>query len=371
MNALGIIFSDYYTDHPVQNELIRSRTPASLPYAGRYRTVDFALSSMVNVQMTDIGIIAKENYGSLIDHLGNGQDWDLNRRNGGLTMLTPLARPETHTIAARGRLDALRSIRGYIEDSRHDLIVMAFGGTVANIDLGAMAAYHLENEAYLTMACSEIPAGIGEMMLARQPGGRIEKISYLLKESAENHLCALGTYVMSRADLLEFLAEADNQDYTNMNRALIQKNLADHRIFGYEHPGYARVIRTVEDYFAASMDMLKPELQKELFLADRPVYTKVKDSVPTFYDYHAIVENSLIADGCTIKGTVRNSVIFRGVCVEEGAVVENAILMQNSVIERDARIACAITDKNARISAGVEVRGSARVPFVVGKGKRV
>ncbi len=371
MNALGIIFADHYSDKPTVNELTQFRTAASLPYAGRFRAVDFALSGMVNVQITNIGIIARENYGSLIDHLGNGQDWDLNRRRGGLTMLTPLARVETRTIASRGRLDALRSVRGFIETNRFELVVIACGGTIANLDLEAMISSHLENEAYLTMAYGEIPADSGEMVVQTSMEGRIKNISYLQEAAVTPHPCSLGTYVMRRADLLNFLDEANNNDYTNLNRELIQKNLPTRRIFGYRHTGYARVIRTVEDYYISSMEMLNPVFQKELFTPERPVYTKIKDSVPTFYDYHAQVENSLIADGCNIRGTVKNSIIFRDVTVEEGAVVENAILMQNSTIGRDARFSFAITDKNALITDGTEVRGSLQIPYVVGKGKQV
>lgn len=370
-SALGIIFSDHYGELSLTNELTYARTAASLPYAGRYRTIDFVLSSMVNAQITDIGIITRENYGSLMEHLGNGHDFDLNRRHGGLTLLTPLARPETKAIASRGRLDALRSVQGYIEESRHELIVMAFGGTVANIDLKALIDTHIKNDAYLTLSCAEIPAGGGQIQLTLQPDGQVESISYSPKGSEEPKLHALATYVMRRKDLLDFLDEAAANDYTSIARELIQKNLTTKRIFGYRHEGYARMIRTVEDYFASSMDMLNPDLRRQLFPESRPVYTKIKDSVPTFYDYRAIVENSLIADGCTVRGTVRNSVIFRGVEIEEGAVVENAIIMQEGVVEEGASVAYTIADMDAVITAGAKVQGTERLPFVIGKGKRV
>ncbi len=370
MKTLGIIFCDHYSENTPKNELTQSRTPAALPFAGRYRTIDFALSGMVNAGIEDIGVICKENYGSLIDHMSSGEDWDLNRRQGGIKVLSPLSRPE-HSVLVRGRLDALRAVKGFIADQRHELVVMAFGGTVANIDMEALIDAHLKNDAYLTMSYGEIPAGVGEMMVHPNAEGRIESITYLHELTAEPRNFALGTYVMHKKDLLEFLDEADNNDYTNMNRELIQKNLETHRIFAYHHAGYARIIRTVEDYFAASMDMLKPELRTDLFPADRPVYTKVKDSVPTLYDYHAIVENSLIADGCVIKGTVKNSVIFRGVTVEEGAVVEDSVLMQMSVVGKNAKVCRTIADKNVTVSEGCEMCGAPALPFVIGKGKKV
>lgn len=370
MKALGIIFCDHYSENCAPNALTQSRTPAALPFAGRYRTIDFSLSDMVNAGIKNIGVICKENYGSLMDHMGSGEAWDLNRKKGGIKVLSPLSRPEL-TASVRGRLDALRAVKGFIADQHADLVVMAFGGTVANIDMKAMIKAHLEKDAYLTMSYGEIPAGVGEMIVHPNADGRIETVSYLHAPSEDAHNFALGTYIMNKDDLLDFLDEADNNDFTNMNRELIQKNLSDRRIFAYHHPGYARIIRTVEDYFAASMDMLKPELKKELFPAERPVYTKVKDSVPTLYDFHAVAENSLIADGCVIKGTVRNSVLFRDVTVEEGAVVEDSIIMQKSVVGKNAKVSRTIADKNVTISNDCEMQGAPALPFVIGKGKKV
>lgn len=370
MKAFGIIFCDHYSDNAPKNELTRHRTPAALPFAGRYRTIDFSLSDMVNAGIKDIGVICKENYGSLMDHMGSGEAWDLNYKKGGIKVLTPLYRPEL-TATLRGRLDALRAVKGYIADQPAELVVMAFGGTVATIDLKAMLKTHLEKKAYLTMAYGEIPAGIGEMVVHPDAEGRIESITYVHEPDRPAQKVALGACVMLKQDLLEFLDEADNNDYTNMNRELIQKNLPTRNIIAYQHTGYARIIRTVEDYFAAAMDMLNPKLKTELFPAERPVYTKVKDSVPTLYDFNAAAENSLIADGCVIKGTVKNSVLFRGVTVEEGAVVEDSIIMQKTVIGKNAKVRRTIADKNVTVSEGCELQGAPALPFVIGKGKKV
>ncbi|MBQ3084443.1 MAG: glucose-1-phosphate adenylyltransferase subunit GlgD [Clostridia bacterium] len=370
MNALGIIFSDHYSESTQNNELTRSRTPSSLPFAGRFRTIDFAISCMAYAGIRDIGIICKENYGSLIDHIGNGEDWDLNLRKGGIRLLTPLSRPENHTIMTRGRLDALRSIKQLIKDSRTEYVVMGFGGTLANIDLDAMLAFHIEKDAYITVAYSNIPAGKGEMIVYPAADGKLEKVGYQQNESGVADY-ALGTIIMGRADLLEFLDEADNNDYTNLHRELIQRQLGCKAIYGYHHEGYARVIRTVEEYYAVSMDMLTPALKNELFCAERPILTKVKDMVPTLYGFNAVASNSLIADGCVINGTVKNSILFRGVTVEEGAVVEDSIIMQNGVIGKDAVVCRTITDKNVTVSEGAKVQGAAALPFVIGKGKTV
>ncbi len=370
MNALGIIFSDHYSENTPVNELTRSRTPASLPFAGRFRTIDFALSCMAHAGIRDIGIICKENYGSLFDHIGNGEDWDLNFRKGGIRLLTPLSRPENHTIMTRGRLDALRSVKKLIADSRTEYVVMGFGGTVANIDLDAMLAFHIEKNAYMTLAYSNFPAVKGEMIVCPDADGKVEKVAYQQADGGVGDY-ALGTYIMSRSDLLAFLDEADNNDYTNLHRELIQRQLGDKAIYGYRHEGYARIIRTVEEYYETSMDMLTPALKNDLFCAKRPILTKVKDMVPTLYGFTAAASNSLIADGCVINGTVKNSILFRGVTVEEGAVVEDSIIMQNGVVCKNAVVRRTITDKNVTVNEGATLQGAAALPFVVGKGKTV
>ena len=370
MNALGIIFCDHYDTKALKNDLVYSRTPASLPFGGRYRLIDFTLSSMVNANIDEIGVICKENYGSLVDHIGNGQDWDLNRRKGGIKMLTPLARPEsTHSIS-RGRLDALKAVKGYIADNSYEWVVFAFGGSVANIDLDAMLEQHIADKAYLTIAYADIPAGAGELLMDVEKDHTVSAIHYQ-KTAATQGRYALATAIMKKADLLDFLEEAEDNDYSHLNRELIQKQLDTKKICGYFHKGFARIVDTVDEYYKANMDMLNTDKRNELFDADRPVYTKVKDSVPTIYDFGAAASNCLIADGCVIKGIVKNSILFRDVVVEEGAIVENAILMQKTKVGKGAKISHIIADKNVTISAQTELRGAAGLPIVIGKGKQV
>lgn len=370
MNALGIIFCDRYGNKTPKSELVHSRTPASLPYAGRYRLIDFTLSAMVNAGINEIGVLCRENYGSLFDHIGGGEDWDLNRRQGGIKMLTPMARPESHAGFSRGRLDALRSIQGYIADADEEWIVFAFGGTVASIDLEAMLAQHIADEAYLTMAYAEIPAGAGELMVEIGKDHVIDAIRYQ-KQAKVPGRYALGTAIMKREDLLAFLDEAEDNDYTHLNKELIQKNLGVKKICGYLHSGFARIIDTVDEYYSANMEMLDQKNKNDLFSTERPVYTKVKDSVPTLYDFGAAASNCLISDGCVIKGIVKNSILGRNVTIEEGAIIENSILMQNTSVGKGSKLDHTITDKNVKIHEGVLLHGTDALPIVVGKGKQI
>lgn len=370
MNALGIVFCDHYDTNTARSELVHSRTPASMPFGGRYRLIDFTLSSMVNAGIDEIGVICKENYGSLVDHIGNGKDWDLNRRKGGIKMLTPLSRPEaTHSIS-KGRLDALRSVKGYIEDNNYEWVVFAFGGTVANIDLDTMLEQHIADNAYLTIAYADIPAGAGELLMDVEKDHTISGIHYQSKPATQGNY-ALGTAIMKKADLLEFLEEAEDKDFSHLNRSLIRDQLTTKKICGYCHGGYARIVDTVDEYYNANMDMLNTDKRNDLFNADRPIYTKVKDSVPTLYDFGAAASNCLIADGCVIKGIVKNSIIARGVTIEDGAIVENSILMQKTTVGKGAKLNYVVSDKNVTISAETKLRGAKGLPIVIGKGKTI
>ena len=370
MTALGMIFCDRYDTKTPKSELVYSRNPASMPFGGRYRLIDFTLSAMVNADIDEIGVICKENYGSLVDHIGNGKDWDLNRRKGGIKLLTPMARPDSNVGISRGRLDALKAVKGYLADTAYEWVVFAFGGTVANIDLEAMLEQHIADNAYLTLAYANIPAGAGELLLDVEKDHTVSAIHYQ-KTAATQGIYALGTAIMKKADLLEFLDEAEDNDYSHLNRELIQKQLGTKKICGYYHGGYARIVDTIDEYYDANMEMLNTAKRNDLFAAERPVYTKVKDSVPTLYDFGAAASNCLIADGCVIKGIVKNSILSRNVIIEEGAIVENAILMQNAKVGKGAKISHIVADKNVTISAETELRGAAGLPIVIGKGKQV
>jgi glucose-1-phosphate adenylyltransferase len=324
---------------------------------------------MVNAQINEIGVICKENYGSLFDHIGNGKDWDLNRRKGGVKMLTPMARAASNFGISRGRLDALRAIKDYIADSYSEWVVFAFGGTVANVDLEAMLAQHIADGAYLTLAYADTLAGAGEMLVEVDNAHNLTGYKYQ-KETAKGNY-ALGTAIMKKADLLTFLEEAEDNDYSHLNKELIQKNIGVKKICGYYHKGYAHIIDTVDEYYEANMEMLIPENKASLFAADRPVYTKVKDSVPVLYDFGAAASNCLISDGCLIKGIVKNSILGRNVTVEEGAIVENSILMQNTVVGAGAKLDRIIADKNVTIQGGAELKGAPTLPIVIGKGKQI
>lgn len=370
MNAIGIIFSDSYSSND-RHELVQNRSCASLPIACRYRAIDFLLSGMVGAGIHAVGLLTKQNYGSLLDHIGSGKDWDLGRKNGGITMLTPyshgnVAVPEMMS----GKLDALRSIVSYIESAPGEYVIMGQGNMVANINFNDVLKQHVRCGADITIVHS----------IMKKPSDK----SMIVAFDEQNNLCdvrycrdaneadvALNCYVMRKDFLLAFLDKANLFNWHDLTRDLIVRYMGKLRICGHLHEGYAAIVSSVTDYYRCNMDILQPEVQADLFPEDSPVLTRIKDTVPTLYAYHARVSNTLLADGCEINGAIENSIIFRNVTVEEGAEIKDCVIMQGTHIGKNVKLKHVICDKNVTIGDGVELIGSAGYPYVLSKGSKI
>ncbi len=367
----ALIFSDSYESTPM--ELTKERTLASIPFAGRFRSVDFILSSLVNADVSNVAVITKRNYASLEDHLGGGRYWDLNHRNSGLRILSPFFKTANNSEAfmARGRLDALRSVQIHINSIKEEYVVLTNGNLIANIDFDSVFESHISSGSDITAVYSKIPSTSNlDFIVNVDESGRINEFSYSQGDKSNQNVC-LNIYVMKRDLLQDIIRKADTRDLYNFEKHVLVPGATDYNITGYEHKEYARIIRTAEDYYDISMQCLSEDVRLQLFSPSRPIMTKPMDSVPTLYQYNAKVENSLIADGCRIDGTVKNSIIFRNVTVETGAVIENSIIMQNCVIAKDCSLDCVILDKNTTVSADKNLCGDKKYPYVFTKGTKI
>lgn len=366
----ALIFSDTYGSEPM--ELTKERTLASIPFAGRFRTVDFVLSSLVNADVSNVAVITKRNYASLEDHLGSGRNWDLDHRNSGLRILSPFFKTENNNEAfmARGRLDALRSVQIHIKAIKEDYVVLTNGNLIANVDFDSVFKSHLESGADITTVYANTASNSSLDLVLDFDGDKVNGFTY---SSGGGTVCnvSLNIYVMKRDLLLDIIRKADSHDLYNFEKHVLIRGTDELNICGFKHEGYAKIIRNVNDYYGASMDLLGKAVRDDVFAEERPVMTRPHDSVPVLYQYNAKVENSLIADGCKIDGTVKNSIIFRNVTVETGAVIENSIIMQNCVIGCDSSIGCAILDKNTVVSSDKKLLGNEKYPYVITKGANI
>lgn len=362
-NVLGLVFSSTYDDNI--REMTGIRTMGSIPFAGRYRLIDFVLSNMVNCGMSKVGVITKSNYQSLMDHLGSGKAWDLSRKTEGMTILPPFNLGTGGMY--KSRIEALSNVMNYISQSKKDYVVLSDCNAVCNIDYGKLLDFHEEKGADITIAYKNgvVPATEDRMVFGLEADGKINEVAISPAAEGEANY-SLNIIVISRVLLETLINGAVSSNLTSFEKDIIQKNIGTYKIFGYEVEDYAKVIDSLQSYYDISMALVDGDYKK-LFSKERPVYTKVRDNMPTTYGLSSDVNNSLIADGCIIKGKVENCILFRGVQIEEGAVVKNSILMQGTYIGANAKINCAILDKQVVVKPNRELTGAPTYPIYVGK----
>lgn len=361
-NVLGIVYSNVYDEY--LSELTSVRTMGSVPFAGRYRLIDFVLSNMVNSGIGKVGVSTKANYQSLMDHLGSGKPWDLSRKRDGLTFLPPFN--TTYSDGYIGRLAALKGINEYISKSGKDYVLLADCNVVCNLDYTEIIDGHIASGADITIAYKRgVAPKLHNTMSFELDGDRITAVS--VGESTENATnYSLNIIVMSRALLLQLIREAATLNYKSFERDIIAAKTKALKLRGHKIDSYAKTIDSLQSYYDISMELLSGEY-RDLFAVEKPVYTKVRDDMPAIYGVCSKASNSLVSDGCIIKGTVENSILSRGVYVAEGAVVKNAIIMQDCYISANAKVNCAILDKNVVIKPAREISGAETYPLYVGK----
>lgn len=373
MNDLhGIIFA--YEKHSDLRELIARRIPASIPFAGRYRMIDFILSSLVNAGVTDVGVVLHGQYQSLLDHLGSGKDWDLCRSHGGLRLLPIAAQDQSGPAELRGHMDALSGIRrySYLESIRQDHIVLADSDLVINLPLQDVYQSHLDSGADITAVCTSNPMGRPQDAAYFQldDTGRVTKTLYGLRDPAGCHR-SLEIYIISKKLLLSLVEECTANDLYSFRGAVLQGKGGELHIHSYVWDGYAAQIRTVQEYYDRSMELLDPAIRREVFHPDRPIFTKERSDASTYLDPAGVCRNSLVADGCTVEGSVENSILFRGVSVARGASVKNCVLMNGVTVSRGAVLHHVIADKNVEILTGRTLMGHASYPLSIAKNHQI
>ena len=378
MKAAGLIFSNIH-DASIP-ELTKPRTMASIPFGGRYRLIDFALSNMVNSDITTVGLITHNNYQSLLDHIGTGKDWDLARRSGGIRILPPFI-----TSGIRGgeklyttRLEALVGVKNFVENCGADHIIISDCNMICNIDFNDALDNHIANDADITVITklvntNELKFPLDKYIKVVNYNGNGEIVDYAFydRQNGELHINT-NMMIVKRSYLLDLINESEARGYDSFSRDVIRRNLGKHRFFAYEYDGYFNYIDSMQKYFFCNMKMLDSSKRKLVFhVKNRPIYTKVRNSAPTRYTSDAKVTNSIVADGCVIEGVVENSILFRGVKVGKGTVIKNSILLQNTYTGDDVYLNCVVTDKDVTIKDGKMLSGHETLPFYIGKGTTV
>ena len=375
-SALGIIFPNIYDK--LVSELTSERLMASIPFGSRYRMIDFILSSMVNCGISNISILVRENYFSLLDHLGSGREWDLARKNGGLNIFPPFAQKSMSVYG--GRIEAMAGILGFLKSQKEKYVVMSDTNIAMNFDFRALIEAHIASGADITAAYKkeEIPedtvtmredSSKGTYYTFDMDGDRITGFHINSQKSGIQNF-GMNIYVMERELLIDTINTAFISGGVYFERDILLPHLNDLKICGYEYTGYTSRILSLKGYFDENMKLLDDENLDALF-SGHTIYTKIRDDNPTRYIGDAKASNVMVADGCVIEGEVENSILFRGVKIGKGAKVKNCILMQDTVVEDGVDIEYVITDKKVTITENKHLNGTDSFPVFIAKRQTV
>ena len=369
MNVMGIIF----TNDATMGELTNKRTMASIPFGGRYRQVDFALSNLACAGVRHIGIISRHNYQSLMNHIGDGEEWGLELAEGGLEFLTPYAQTTVGTY--RGKLESVNNAMDFLEYGDEDeLVVMIDSAILSNVDLRAVLEAHVASGKDVTVVTK---AGIcnGEKKIdlaLKVEDGEIKDMAVDYVAPAE-YVASMDIFVLSKKFLVKSVKDLIARDKFHMDRDLVMggwnRGLVSVNTYAFE--GTAMFNESVEEYFNNSMSLIKKDVRADMFGGAHPVYTKVRDRVPTYYGEGCEIQNSLIADGCMLEGEVEDSILFREVTVGKGAEIENCIIFNDAVIGEGAELKYVILDKNVTVTPGAKLIGTKKNPIIVKRGETV
>ncbi len=370
MNVTGIIFANDGT----VSELTDKRTMASMPFGGRYRQVDFALSNLACAGIHRVGIVTRHSYQSLMNHVGSGEEWGLEMEEGGLEYLTPFSSSKTSDY--RGKLESLYAAMSFLEfGSEDEYLIMIDSAILSNIDLSKVLASHIESGKDITLVTkSGIANGYKTIDLAVKTDSKGQITDMVVDYAATpEYDASMDIFVLRKKWLVQQVKEHIAHNLYHMDRDLVlglwQKGLASVNIYRFD--GITMYNESVEEYFRNSLSLINKEVREDLFGGNHPIYTKVRDRVPTYYGEECHIENCFTADGCMLEGTVRNSILFRQVTVQPNAVIESSVIMNDAVIGEGAHLRYVILDKDVVIRAGAELIGTPSNPVIIRRGEVV
>ncbi len=370
MNVMGIIFANDAS----MGELTNKRTIGSIPFGGRYRQIDFQLSNMAAAGIRHVGVISRHNYQSLINHIGSGEEWGMELEEGGLEFLTPFAMSTSHSY--RGKLENLFFAMNFLDYGPDDeYVVMADASILYNIDINSVLASHIDSGKDLTVVTK---AGYADgnrqldLAIKLDAAGEIADLAvdYV---APSDYLASMDLFVISKVLLRKLVREFIARNLFHMDRDLVLGSWqrGDLSINVYQFPGLAMFNDSVEGYFHNSLALLDSTIRHDLFYYNHPVYTKVRDRVPSYYGEESHIDNCIVADGCMLEGNVSECILFRQVTVKEGAQVENCVVMNDTVIGENSQLKYVILDKDVVVRPGAKLIGTPSNPIIIKRGEIV
>lgn len=370
MNVMGIIFANDAS----LGELTTKRTMASLPFGGRYRLVDFALSNLCNAGVRHVGIVTRHHYQSLINHIGAGEEWGLELEECGLEYLTPYATSASHNY--RGKLESLYTSMNFLKLGPEDeYVVMIDSAIVSNIDLNNVLKAHIASGKDITVVTKDgVADGKKQLDMAMKLDEKGNVVDIVVDYAAPaDYVTSMDIFVLSKKWLMEQVREHIARNLFHMDRDLVlggwQKGTTTVNV--YPFAGVAMFNETVEEYFQNSLALLDAKTRHDIFHFNHPVFTRVRDRVPNYYGENCEINDCLLADGCMLEGKASNSVLFRDVTLCEGANVEQCVIMNDTIVGEGAELKCVIVDKDVVIRPDAKLIGTPSNPIIVKRGEIV
>lgn len=333
--TIGLITANYASE--AMNSVMTDRPLAALPFGGRYRLIDFALSNMTNSGITSVGLVIPFKNRSLIDHVGTGKAWGFGRKTHNLFMLPGSVYGKRDTDSKFLLRDIVQNARFFNYEQTTDYVLMSGSNRVISMDFRPLIKQHEESGVPITKVYK----------------GKEFLDCFIINAPFLNDMC-------------KWFSNLDFMDITKIQETYLPET----PVGRYEFVGYEHKIENMTDYFEASMDLLKESVYEMVFGNDR-IFTNIQDRCPTFFAPTANVKNSLIAAGSIIEGTVENSIIFRSSHVSEGASVKNCVLMQHAEVDSGAELKYFICDKRVHVTSDVKIIASKESPYFVQKGMTI
>ena len=362
-NYIGILMLNEQEDNI--KSLTKSRPIASIPIGGRYRIIDFVLSNMVNSGIHNIGIFTNTKSRSLVDHLGSGKPWDLDRKINGLFLFNL-----TSERAQLRDIDILSGNMEYIYRTKQEYVIISSSNMLCNMDFNEAAKYYEESGSDITLIYKKTNNGrrhyVNSSTLYINEENKVLSVGKNIGADDKLNI-SMEMFIMKKSFLITIVNKCIQTGYHSSIKAAIYNQVSKLNVNAYEFKGYLQCINSIKNYYKTSMDMLNSKITKELFYNKGLIYTKSKDEAPTKYFSGAKVNNALISNGCILKGKIEKSIISRRVIVHAGAVIKNCIIFQNCEIKKGCKLTNVIIDKNTIIPENTVLEGDEEFPVVIEK----
>ncbi|UWG97124.1 glucose-1-phosphate adenylyltransferase subunit GlgD [Dehalobacter sp. DCM] len=366
-NLIGLISCNYQLEQ--LSNMTKNRPIAAIPFGGRYNLLDFALSSMVNSGLKTVGIITPYFYRPILDNLGSGREWYLDRKAGGLFILPG----STYGIYSRNNKFSLKDLEKNIDfliRDRAEYVILSGCNAVFNIDFKPIFTSHQEKKADITLAYKELQPESEEdeqgVILNTDLYGNVIKLENLHDKERVKYFADV--IVISKKLLIDIIHGHKGFEEIDLLN-VINDNIKSLKVVSYPIHGYFGRIYSNRSYYERNMELLTPSIQEELFLSENKIRTRIKDNPPTKYSFKVTVNDSFISSGCQIDGKITQSFIFRGVKIEPGSSISNSIIMQECYIGKGVVLQNVILDKSVHVTEKTVVIGKSGLPVFIDKSR--